>query len=331
MLGFIVSRPASLEADSTTLHLVRGALSLSHDVALIGSHDLDVAPDGRIGMRATLLSPSTLTDAASLADQLRRRRFPRSWLAPTDLRLAMLRAAPFDASLLTFAMLLQAQGCPVVNDPTGLLLVGHKAWLATLPDVACPATRVTRSVAMAHQLADELDGPVVLKPGRGSGGRGVSLVLRDDRAALDAAFEFARISGDGTVVIQSYVAGGDRGEKRLVWLDGTVLGGYLRTRTRGDFRHNLKCGGTASPTEVTLREHAIIAPLAPRLCAAGIRFAGIDLLGDQVLEVNALNPGGAYHADRLHQTNLANTIIYALAGHRPPSTSRRDSWALPVF
>ena len=209
-------------------------------------------------------------------------------------------------------------------DPAAVLRVCHKGWLATLQDVSTPATLVTRSLGSAHLFLERQAGPVVVKPAQGSGGFNVSLVPTGDHAALDRAFPVAALRSRH-VIVQAQVPG-DEGEKRLVWMDGDVLGGYLRTRASDDFRHNLKQGGTPGPVIITPADLSIVAPLSTHLLAAGVRLAGIDLLGTFVLEVNALNPGGAFHTDRLHGSDVTGQIIDRLAARpqRPPRG--RPAW-----
>ena len=214
------------------------------------------------------------------------------------LDLLLLRAAPLDVTLLTFAELVKTRGVAVYNDPAGLLSVSHKGWLASLPDVRTPPSIVTRSRASCHLFAQSQDAGVVVKPARGSGGRDVSFVLRGDAMALDLAFDQARIGGDGYVVVQAYLPEAEWGEKRLVWLDGEVLGGYLRRRAPGEFRHNLKRGGQPDIADITDEDYTLAAQVTPHLVNAGIRLAGLDVIGGYLIEVNALNPGGAFHADR---------------------------------
>jgi glutathione synthase len=110
-------------------------------------------------------------------------------------------------------------------------------------------------------------------------------------------------------VIQRYLPEAEQGEKRLVWVDGDVLGGYLRRRAEGEFRHNLKRGGVAEATDITDQDRAIAARVSDALRRAGIRIAGLDVIGRWLVEVNALNPGGAFHADRLAGTHLAGTHL----------------------
>jgi glutathione synthase len=268
-------------------------------------------------------------DVSVMVEQLRSRSASRRYIRLSGLDVLLLRAAPFSVAMLGFASTLQDEGVMVVNDPAGLLRVSHKAWLATPADVPTPATLVTQSRGAVHLFVDRQKGPVVVKPALGSGGRDVSLVPFGNARALERAFRRAR-GAARHVVVQSYLEEAAAGEKRLVWMDGVILGGYLRTRAEGEFRHNLKQGGTAVATVVTDRERAAVAPLSAHLMKRGIRLAGIDLIGNHIIEVNALNPGGAFHADRLGGTDIAGNIIERLDASRLQPTHGRNQWALPA-
>ena len=259
--------------------------------------------------RAFHLPPGDAS-TASVAEALQARALVRRQVRLEDLDLLMLRSAPLDPSLLAFALLAEAHGVEVVNRPIGVLQLAHKAWLASL-DVPCPRTLVTRSRGSAH-LFHQTRGAVVVKPNRGSGGVGVSRVAVGDPVGMDDAFTSAKAAGDGLVVVQDWIPTGAGGEKRLVWCDGAVLGGYLRRAADGDFRHNLRQGATPHKVIVDPADHALGEALAPHLRAAGIRLAGLDVLGGLLLEVNAVNPGGTVHADALHGTDLADRVVRSL-------------------
>lgn len=309
-VAFAISRAASVDATWTTVHLAVAALARGWSVRFIEPWDFEVDPGGALIARAHAFDAPV--DAEVLARQLSSRSAARRFIDVARMDLMLLRAAPLDPTLLSFAMTAQSLGVRVVNDPAGLLQVSHKSWLASQPGVGTPPTLVTRSRAAAQLFYERQRTPVVVKPARGSGGRGVSLVQRRLPSELDEAFDQAQRGGDGYVVLQPYLEEAEAGEKRLVWLDGDVLGGYLRQRALGEFRHNLKRGGLAEPTEVTDSDRALVARLSPALVRAGIRLAGLDVIGNYVIEVNALNPGGTFHTDRLSGTRLADTILARL-------------------
>ncbi len=324
-IGFAITRAASVESTWTTVGLASAALDRGWEVRFIEPWDFEVDPVGHLIARAHAFSEPT--DRDTLAESLSTRQAPRRFVDLDRLDLLLLRAAPLHTGVLTFASLAQERDVRVVNDPAGLLRVSHKSWLAAQPGARTPATVVTRSRAAIALFYDRRPSGVVIKPARGSGGRGVSFVEASNPAALDAAFDAAKKVGDGYVVAQAYLSAARQGEKRLLWLDGEVLGGYLRRRAPGEFRHNLKQGGVPEPARVSSTDRELVTQISPALLSAGIRFAGLDVIGDHLIEVNALNPGGAFHTDRLNGTNLAETIMGQLAQARPQP---RNKWAHPA-
>lgn len=324
-IAFAITRAAAIGSTWTTASLAQVALARGHLVRFIEPWDYEVDHRGRLIARAHAFDHPT--SAEQLAHDLTMRKATRRYVDLERIDLLILRASPLDLSVLSFAMFVQERGVRVVNDPAGLLRVSHKGWLASLPGVTIPETLVTRSRASTHLFASAQRSGVVVKPARGSGGRDVARIDPGETAELDAAFDRARDGGDGYVVVQRYLAEAAGGEKRLVWLDGEVIGGYLRQRAPGEFRHNLKRGGIAEATEITDADRATVAPATPYLLAAGIRFAGLDVIGDYLIEVNALNPGGAFHADRTSGSHLSERILDRLIQPPEPKSIR---WALPA-
>ncbi|MCB9681628.1 MAG: hypothetical protein H6733_09175 [Alphaproteobacteria bacterium] len=328
LLGIAITRAASLDPTWTTIHLVRAALARGHRVRMVEPWDFEVDERGQLTARAYAFD-EPVDDVDVLVNALRARTSSRRYIRLDTLDVLLMRAAPLDPSLLAFAAMARASGVAVVNDPDGLLQVTHKAWLATLPDVPRPPTLVTRSPGTAALFYERLDSTVIVKPARGSGGRDVMRVAQGDVRSFELAFSRVRMRGEH-VVIQGYLEQASEGEKRLVWMDGDILGGYLRRSAPGEFRHNLKQGGTPEPTDVTPAEQQAMATLSPHLLRAGIRIAGVDLIGQHVIEVNALNPGGAFHADRLHGTDVSGSIIERLERADARTAPRRTAWAPPA-
>jgi len=313
-LVIVISRTSTLEAYYTTVHIAYEALLAKHPVRIVEPWDFEVDSAGRLVTRAHALDAAP-PDREALVELLANRRALRRYVELTPADTMLLRVNPLDPAVLAFAQLAQLAGVAVHNDPNTLMLTGHKGYLATLDGVERPATMVTRSRATARLFAEDQVHGVVIKPARASGGRGVSLVrqLGQDRA-FDVAFDAARRIGDGYVVVQEYLPGAAAGEKRLVWLDGEVIGGYLRSRAPGDFRHNLARGGSPQACAITSQEHALVADISPFLIRDGVWFAGLDVIDGRIVEVNTLNPGGVHYGDTLNGTQMAARIVRHLEG-----------------
>lgn len=316
-LAVLVSSAASASPTHTTLHLIAAALARGAAVRVVEPWDLEIDERGRLQLRAFILDGHP-PDRDALVATLRNRDAPRRTVDAASHDILLLRANPIDTAVVAFAQLAARAGLCVLNHPDGLLRTSHKSWLATLPpSVPRPRTLVTRSNASAGRFHSASSSGTVLKPARASGGRGVGLV-RGPHGELEAAFAAAAAGGDGWVIVQEYLPAADAGEKRLLWLDGDIVGGYLRQRPPGDFRHNLRVGGQPAACTIEPGDAAALDALAPHLRTEGVWFAGVDLIGSKIVEVNVLNPGGAHFTTLLGGVAVGERLaagLYARSGY----------------
>lgn len=312
-IGFLVRNTAALTETWTTTHWISAALGRGHRVWVFENRDLMVA-EGRWTTRC--FGFDRPSDPTEVVRALTRRTASRKRIRMDGLDLLLLRTAPLDASVLAAASSLEQLGVRVVNAPLGVLTVSHKSWLAA-QDLPIPPTLVTSYKSEARH-ALETWGDVVVKPDRGSGGSLVARVHADEEELLEEAFDAARGRG-GRVILQPLLDGSD-GERRLLWCDGEILGGYVRRASTTDFRHNLKQGATPSPIELGAADRELGPRLLPLLRPLGIRFAGLDVLSERLVEVNAVNPGGTVYADALHGTRLADAVMQRLVTNPRPAS-----------
>lgn len=318
-IGIATSNVAATSVTHTTIHLAHAALLRGHVVRFFEPWDFEVDEGGRLRGRAHLLDAPEPSREALVA-RLAARDTVRRSVEVDRLDVLLLRANPLDPGLLSFALLVEAAGVPVLNPPAAILRTANKTWLATLADVPRPRTLVTRSLASLERFAADAPDGVVVKPARGCGGRGVSFVRPHQRRELGRALDVACAAGartksaasEGYAVVQDWLPEADSGEKRLLWLDGSVVGGYLRQRAPGELRHNLKVGGQPHPTELEPDDVTLAARLTPHLQAAGIWLAGIDVIGGCAVEVNTLNPGGAHYTGHFSGRDLGAELVATL-------------------
>ncbi len=323
-LGIVISNVAAASPTHTTIHVAHAALQGGHGVRLFEPWDFEIDEGGRLRGRAHVLhAPEPSREA--LVQRLAARDTVRRTVEVDRLDALLLRTNPLDPALLSFAQLVEAAGVPVLNPPAGILRTANKTWLATLGDVPRPRTLVTRSLASVERFAANAPVGVVVKPARGCGGRGVSFVrtrgtprVEAQRRELARALEVAvaatgrSAASEGYAVVQDWLPEADAGEKRLLWLDGALVGGYLRLRAPGELRHNLKVGGQPHPTVLEPDDVTLAARLTPHLHAAGIWFAGIDVIGGRAVEVNTLNPGGAHYTGLFAGRDLGASLVASL-------------------
>jgi glutathione synthase len=83
-------------------------------------------------------------------------------------------------------------------------------------------------------------------------------------------------------------------------------------RHAGEFRHNLRQGGQPEPCDIDESDRRIAALLGPHLARNGIRIAGLDVIGEKLVEVNTLNPGGLHFAELFGGGDLSGRVLRQL-------------------
>jgi len=235
--------------------------------------------------------------------------------APFEVALADVSAVlirkdpPFDAEYLYTTQLLERvrRRTLLVNDPRGLRDANEKLYALHF-SAFTPRTLVTADRARILAFMEEVGGAAVVKPLDGAGGSGVMMIARGDKnnhAILDL------LTGEGRrfAMAQEYLPAVRQGDKRVLLLEGRVLGAINRVPRADDLRSNIHVGGTVEPTEVTPEERALVAAIAPRLVEDGLVFVGLDLIGGKLTEVNVTSPTGIQELSRHQGRDVAEDVI----------------------
>jgi glutathione synthase len=243
-----------------------------------------------------------------------------SYGARSDVALGQLDAVlvrkdpPFDPAYLHATLLLERarDDTFIVNDPRGLREANEKLYALAFPQWT-PATVVTSDRARVRAFVDEAGGRAVIKPLDGAGGRGVMLLASGD-ANLPSILELLTGEGNRLVMVQQYLPAVREGDKRVLVLDGEVLGAVLRVPREDDLRANIHVGGSVVASELTARERELVAAIGPKLRADGLYFVGLDLIGELLTEVNVTSPTGIQELGRLTGTRPEDRVIAWLEG-----------------
>lgn len=226
----------------------------------------------------------------------------------------MRKDPPFDMEYIYTTFLLEraeAAGVLVVNKPRALRDVSEKAYTMWFPEFT-PATLVTRSMQDMRRFVERY-GAAVVKPLDGMGGRSI-FVLRPGDPNSGVILETITDHDRRFAMIQRYVpeivAGGDR---RILLIDGEPYGHVLaRIPAEGENRGNLAAGARGEGRDLTAREREICARVGPALREQGILFAGLDVIGDQLTEINVTSPTGVRELDRIYRENICAKLFDAI-------------------
>jgi glutathione synthase len=221
----------------------------------------------------------------------------------------MRRDPPFDVDYLVATYLLDfvdPDRVVLVNDPQGLRDLNEKLSAVRWPALM-PPTQVTSQVAHVRALADEW-GDIIVKPLMFSGGSGIVRLGRND-VNLGSVVDLLTGGGRQNIQVQRYLPEIQDGDKRIVLLDGRPIGAILRRPQASDTRANLHVGGTAEAVTLNPRDLEICDTIGPELSRRGIVFAGIDVIGAYLTEINVTSPTGLQEINRLSHVCLEAEII----------------------
>lgn len=230
-------------------------------------------------------------------------------LAALDVIL-MRKDPPFDMEYVYTTYLLEraeAEGVVVVNNPRALRDCNEKLFTAWFPQCT-PPTLVTRN---PRQLRDFLQehGDIILKPLGAMGGRSVFRVRADD-PNIAVIIEALTEEGRRFVMAQRYIPEISEGDKRILLINGEPVPYALaRIPARGETRANLAAGGKGVGVPLSARERWICQQVGPALRAKGLLFAGLDVIGDYLTEINVTSPTCARELDTLYGLNIAAQFL----------------------
>lgn len=227
----------------------------------------------------------------------------------------MRKDPPFDLEYIYATYILERaeiQGATVSNNPQALRDINEKAYMAWFPEL-CPETLITRD--MQRMVAfQEKHGRVVAKPLDGMGGRSIFVVNPED-GNRQVIFETLTEYGQRFAMVQAYIPEiKTSGDQRIIVINGEVVPYALaRMPSKGEHRGNLAAGGTGVGVELSPRAREIAETVGRVLKDKGVLFAGLDIIGDYLTEINVTSPTGIRELDQQFNLNLGKQYIDALA------------------
>jgi glutathione synthase len=206
-------------------------------------------------------------------------------------RVFMRKDPPFDQEYYYATLLLEraaGEGTTVVNDPRALRDWNEKLAILRFPKLTPPMV-VASDMALLHAFIDE-QRDVIVKKLDGMGGTMIFRVGRDD-PNRNVILETITDLGSRTVMAQRYIPEIAQGDKRVLVVAGKPFPHCLaRIPKAGETRGNLAAGGRGVAQPITARDREIAEAVGAELVKAGIVFAGLDVIGDWLTEVNVTSP-----------------------------------------
>ena len=311
-LGVVMEPVAGIKVvKDTTLGLLDAAQRRNWDIFCIESIDLYLR-DGE-GFAAGHDFTVSLTQSEWY------RKAERREVALTSFDAILMRKDPpmdteyFNACrILSFA---EDAGVLVVNAPASLQTANEKLLMQRFSDLG-PPTLVSANTKQLRSFLNEQSG-IVMKPLDSMGGDSV-FVLRQGDENTAALIEKMTLRGRRMIMAQQLIPEYRSGDKRVLLVDGVpVPGALLRVPATGEFRAALVVGGIAKSAMLDDGDREICARLAPVLGNMGVLFAGLDIIGGRLTEVNITSPGGMREINSAFGMDIGSTLFEAIEKRLP--------------
>lgn len=217
---------------------------------------------------------------------------------------------PFDIDYIFLTYLLDQankSGVRVVNAPAAIRNFNEKMVIFRFPETIAP-TLVSSNKEDIRAFWEEQE-EVVMKPLDGLGGRSVFHLKKGDHN-FTTIYEMLTQHGKRHIMVQRYLPEARLGDKRIILLNGEAIPMSLaRIPREGEARANLASGGLFKPQALTERDIWLCQQISQFLKDEDILFAGLDVIGDYITEINITSPGCMRELSNATGQNLAEIFL----------------------
>ncbi|MCF6318481.1 MAG: glutathione synthase [Proteobacteria bacterium] len=222
----------------------------------------------------------------------------------------MRKDPPFDMEYImdTYILDMAKQlGVLIVNDPQALRDANEKFFTEAFPEFS-PKCLISRNPEHIKYFAKKFE-QVIIKPMDGMGGSSIFKTGKQDKN-LNVIIETVTNNGTRTTMAQEFIPEITDGDKRILLINGKPVPYALaRIPSAEDFRGNLAKGGTGEGRPLTDHDYKICEVVGPKLKEMGIVFAGIDVIGSHLTEVNVTSPTCIRELDEQFGLNIAGQLF----------------------
>ena len=179
-------------------------------------------------------------------------------------------------------------GANIHNDPSAIKEFNEKVFALHFSDFI-PKTIITADINQIKEFQKKYQ-TIVVKPLDGMGG--VSIHKFDDinEDAKDILLNMTN-KETTTIIGQEFLPEIYDGDFRILIIHGKPFPKTLaRIPQDGNFKGNLAAGGKGVVADLTPAQKDIANKVAIKLLDSGINFAGIDMIGDKLTEINITSP-----------------------------------------
>jgi glutathione synthase len=211
-------------------------------------------------------------------------------LASLDVIL-MRKDPPFDLEYIYVTYMLERaeeENVLIINKPSSLRDCNEKVFTAWFPDLT-PPTLISRDSEQIKSFITKHE-DTIIKPLDGMGGASIFRLAAKD-PNVNVVLEHMTAHNTRFTMVQTFLPAIVEGDKRILMINGKPADYVLaRIPKKGETRGNLAAGGSGVGQEISDTDRGIASIVGPELAKRGIIFAGLDVIGDRITEINVTSP-----------------------------------------
>jgi len=301
-------------ANDTSLALIHECVRRGHGVALCTPANLTIRNSVTSAFCTVINRPEKVS--SSLKTFYKNSKLREEMLPLAGFDVLFMRAnPPLDPLMLNFLDSVK-DDVFIVNSLQGLREANNKLYTAAFGDShnnIIPVTHVSKNKKyLIRQIKESKSDKMILKPLNGFGGSGVILIEKSAMSNINSLLDFYITTKDGDsnyVILQEYIQGAEKGDIRILLLNGEPIGAMRRIPGEEDHRSNVSAGGSVARHSLTREEKALCKQIGPKLVKDGLYFVGIDVIGGKLVEVNVMSPGGITYMNKVYKTKIQSKVI----------------------
>ena len=215
---------------------------------------------------------------------------------------------PFNMEYISNTYLLsQLQNPVLINDPSEVRNFPEKHIMMNFPELT-PPTLISSHIPSILAFI-RLHKEVILKPAYGNGGIGIDKIKINQSNMKKFLTKYISKFQNNPVIIQKFLKNFNKGDKRIILVNGQVKGAVLRVPKKNSIKANFHAGGTAVKTTLSPREKQICSNIKSFLKTKKLSFVGIDVIDGYLTEINITSPTGIQEINRLNKVNIEKDVI----------------------
>lgn len=209
---------------------------------------------------------------------------------------------PVDMGYLTSTYILEniSDSTIILNDPRSVRDCSEKLFALSHFSEFMPPTLVTQDIKKAEIFLKEHD-ELVLKPLYGCAGQDIIKCNKGNIKKFHTDFERLVREHKTPLMIQKFLPEIRSGDKRIILVDGEMVSAINRIPQKGSVVANMAAGGEAAATSLSDEELSMCNIVGSEMKKRGIIFAGLDVIGGYLTEINVTSPTGIEAANKLYQ------------------------------